>query len=39
MTEERLGNVPYFADRVHCRDIMMVFPLTTMRAGTGRSLG
>ena len=40
VTEERLGNVPYFAGpEFTVADIMMVFPLTTMRAATGRSLG
>ena len=40
MTEERLGEVPYFAGpEFTAADIMMVFPLTTMRAATGRSLG
>jgi glutathione S-transferase len=39
MTEERLGEVPYFAGpEFTAADIMMVFPLTTMRAATGRSL-
>ena len=40
MTEERLGNVPYFAGaKFTVADIMMVFPLTTMRTFAGRSLG
>ena len=39
LTEERLGNVPYFAGtEFTAADIMMVFPLTTMRAMAGRSL-
>ncbi len=40
LTEERLGNVPYFAGpEFTAADIMMVFPLTTMRATAGRNLG
>src|SRR5580704_3703157 len=40
LSEERLGKVPYFAGSAFtAADIMMVFPLTTMRALTGRSLG
>jgi glutathione S-transferase len=40
MSEQRLGKVPYFAGtEFTAADIMMVFPLTTMRAFTGRSLG
>ncbi len=40
MSEERLGKVPYFAGpEFTAADIMMVFPLTTMRAVTGRGLG
>jgi glutathione S-transferase len=40
MCEERLGKVPYFAGpEFTAADIMMVFPLTTMRAATERSLG
>jgi glutathione S-transferase len=40
LSEERLGHVPYFAGAAFtAADIMMVFPLTTMRAATGRSLG
>ena len=40
LSEERLGHVPYFAGSVFtAADVMMVFPLTTMRALTGRSLG
>jgi glutathione S-transferase len=40
LTEERLGKVPYFAGpEFTAADIMMVFPLTTMRAATGRDLG
>ena len=40
MSEERLGKVPYFAgNEFSAADIMMVFPLTTMRAFSGRSLG
>ena len=39
LSEERLGHVPYFAGSAFtAADIMMVFPLTTMRALTGRSL-
>jgi glutathione S-transferase len=39
MTEERLGNAPYFAGpEFTAADIMMVFPLTTMRAIARRSL-
>lgn len=39
LSEERLGKVPYFAGpEFTCADIMMLFPLTTMRAATGRSL-
>ena len=40
LCEERLGRVPYFAGpEFTAADIMMVFPLTTMRSATGRSLG
>jgi glutathione S-transferase len=40
LTEERLGNVPYFAGPdFTAADIMMVFPLTTMRTFAGRGLG
>jgi glutathione S-transferase len=40
LSEERLGKVPYFAgNEFTAADIMMVFPLTTMRAFTKRSLG
>lgn len=40
LSEERLGHVPYFAGpEFTAADIMMVFPLTTMRAVSGRSLG
>ena len=40
MAEGRLGKVPYFAgDAFTAADIMMVFPLTTMRAYIGRDLG
>ena len=40
LSEERLGRVPYFAGSAFtAADIMMVFPLTTMRAATGRGLG
>src|SRR5580658_2544684 len=39
LSEERLGKVPYFAGpEFTAADIMMVFPLTTMRAATGHSL-
>jgi glutathione S-transferase len=39
LSEERLGKVLYFAGpQFTAADIMMVFPLTTMRAATGRSL-
>jgi glutathione S-transferase len=39
LSEERLGKVPYFAGPDFTdADIMMVFPLTTMRAATGRSI-
>jgi glutathione S-transferase len=39
MSEERLGKVAYFAGpEFTAADIMMVFPLTTMRAATGRGL-
>ena len=39
LSEERLGQAPYFAGPAFtAADIMMVFPLTTMRAVTGRSL-
>jgi glutathione S-transferase len=39
LSEERLGRVRYFAGREFtAADIMMVFPLTTMRAATGRDL-
>jgi glutathione S-transferase len=39
LSEARLGHVPYFAGtEFTAADIMMVFPLTTMRAITGRSL-
>ncbi len=40
MSEERLGKVTYFAgSEFSAADIMMVFPLTTMRTFTGRGLG
>jgi glutathione S-transferase len=40
LSEERLGQVPYFAGpEFTAADVMMVFPLTTMRTPTGRSLG
>jgi len=40
ISEERLGKVPYFAgSEFTAADIMMVFPLTTMRAVTGHGLG
>jgi glutathione S-transferase len=40
LSEERLGKVPYFAGpEFSAADIMMVFPLSTMRGATGRSLG
>jgi glutathione S-transferase len=40
LVEQRLGKVPYFAgDAFTAADIMMVFPLTTMRAYMGRDLG
>jgi glutathione S-transferase len=40
LCEQRLGKVPYFAgDEFTAADIMMLFPLTTMRSATGRSLG
>lgn len=40
MVEDRLGKAPYFAGNAFtAADIMMVFPLTTMRAYTGRGLG
>jgi glutathione S-transferase len=39
LSEDRLGKVPYFAgSEFTAADIMMVFPLTTMRAITGRRL-
>jgi len=39
LSEERLGKVPYFAGSdFTAADIMMVFPLTTMRAATGRDI-
>ena len=39
LSEERIGKVPYFAGpEFTAADIMMVFPLTTMRAATGRGL-
>jgi glutathione S-transferase len=39
LSEERLAKVPYFAGpEFTVADIMMVFPLTTMRAYTGRRL-
>jgi glutathione S-transferase len=39
LTEDRLGKVQYFAGpEFTVADIMMVFPLTTMRAVSGRSL-
>jgi glutathione S-transferase len=40
MSEERLGKVTYFAgSEFSAADIMMVFPLTTMRTFTERALG
>jgi glutathione S-transferase len=40
LSEERLGKVPYFAGpEFTVADIMMLFPLTSMRTATGRSLG
>jgi len=40
MMEERLGAAPYFAgDEFTAADIMMLFPLTTMRAFAPRDLG
>jgi glutathione S-transferase len=40
LSEERLGKVPYFAGpEFTAADIMMVFPLTTMRTATGYALG
>jgi len=40
LSEERLGKVPYFAGpEFTAADIMMLFPLTTMRTATGHSLG
>jgi len=40
LSEERLGQAPYFAGSdFTAADIMMVFPLTTMRAMTGQDLG
>ncbi|HKT74725.1 MAG TPA: glutathione S-transferase [Steroidobacteraceae bacterium] len=40
MTEERLGNAPYFAgNELTAADIMMVFPLTTMRMFVPLDLG
>jgi glutathione S-transferase len=39
LVERRLGEAPYFAgDALTAADIMMVFPLTTMRAFTPRDL-
>lgn len=39
LSEKRLGEAPYFAGpEFTAADIMMVFPLTTMRAATKRSL-
>jgi glutathione S-transferase len=39
LSEARLGKTPYFAgDEFTAADIMMVFPLTTMRSITGRGL-
>ena len=39
LSEERLGKVPYFAgSEFTVADIMMVFPLATMRVATGRDL-
>ena len=39
LSEERLGKVSYFAGpEFTAADIMMVFPLTTMRTATGRGL-
>jgi glutathione S-transferase len=39
LVESRLGDVPYFAgDEFTAADIMMVFPLSTMRAFTRRDL-
>jgi glutathione S-transferase len=39
LSEQRLGEAPYFAGpELTAADIMMVFPLTTMRAFTGRGL-
>lgn len=40
MMEQRLGEVPYFAgDDLTAADILMFFPLTTMRSFTGAALG
>jgi glutathione S-transferase len=40
LSENRLGKVPYFAgSEFTAADIMMVFPLTTMRSYSGESLG
>lgn len=40
MAEERLGEAPYFGgERFSVADIMMVFPLTTMRLFAPRDLG
>jgi glutathione S-transferase len=39
LSEERLGKVPYFAGpEFTAADIMMVFPITTMRIANGRGL-
>jgi glutathione S-transferase len=39
MVEKRLGEVPYFAgDEISAADIIMLFPLSTMRAFAQRDL-
>ena len=39
MVEARLGEVPYFAgDELTAADIVMLFPLTTMRSFSGRAI-